>query len=440
MRHPIPTTSSRGSALVPVLVLTAAALTVAFAFSRSTLGVQKTNRESLADRQAFFLAEAGLSEAFEALRAGRPGSVGSLDAPARVGGGVLWVTSGDLGDDRRRLVATAMAGSGRYALEAVVLVEPAQDPLFVATLNSDEPLTLNEGVLIDSFDSELGSYASQAVNLRGTTPYADNNGDVRSNSDVIANARAVVYGDAVPGPGHSVSLSTGSYIDGSTAAAAEPFEFPAIDFPVFTPLGDYSVAPAASATLAPGTYDFDSFTIGKSGTLLVTGPATIVCDAFTGGKTANLRIDARAGPVTFYVRGSYVHTSGFNADSVEGSPMAMAFLIGGTSPIVFPSATKVRGAYYAPDTDISFASSSECWGAFAANRISMSNDMKFHFDETLLKHWGGSEADGKDPVSLLSWRRAAVTPAGLLSDRRDPAQVLGLEASTLLNPADSWGE
>ena len=440
MRHAIQRGNSAGSALVPVLVLAAAALVMAFAFSRSTLSVQKTNRENLADRQAFFLAEAGLNESFEALREGRAGGVGSMGAPARVGGGVLWVTSTDLGDDRRRLVATALAGSGRYALEAMVLVEPAKAPLFVATLNSDEPLTLNEGVLIDSFDSELGTYASQATNLHGTRPYAGDNGDVRSNSDVIANANAVVYGDAVPGPGHSVELNTGSYIDGSTTAAEEPFVFPEIDFPVFTSLGSFSVAASATKTLAPGNYDYDAFSIGKNGTLTVTGPATIVCDDFTGGKTANLRIDATAGPVTFYVRNSYVHTSGFNANSIGSSPMALAFLVGGTSPIVFPSAGQVRGAYYAPNTDISFASSSECWGAFAANRLSMSNDMKFHFDETLLKHWGGATEDGEDPLSVLSWRRSAVTPASLLTDRRDPLQVLGLESGLLLNPADSWSE
>jgi len=37
--------------------------------------------------------------------------------------------------------------------------------------------------------------------------------------------------------------------------------------------------------------------------------------------------------------------------------------------VVFPSATKIRGAYYVPNANITFSSSSECWGAFAANRI-----------------------------------------------------------------------
>lgn len=430
--------NERGSALVSVVVLLLGILVMGYAFFRSALSGQKSARASLDEQRALYLAEAGLNESIEALRSGKPGNVGSADAPAYLGGGVLWVEATDLGDDLRSLLSTAMVGSGRHAIEAVVHLQPDDPPLFVATLNSKEDLTLNEGVVIDSFDSELGTYASQAVNTGQGYTYAEANGDVRSNEDVILNAHATVFGDATPGPGFGVEFNTGSYVDGSIVPAQEPFIFPPISFPTFPAQGNYSVAPAATATLGPGNYDFDTFAINKNGVLNITGPATIVVDSFTGGKTAKLNINAVAGPVTFYVRGAYTHTSGFECNAVNGSPMALAFLVEGTQNVVFPSATKVRGAYYAPNADILFASGNECWGAFAANRLSMSNDMRFHFDETLLKHWGGASGDGGDRLKVITWHRTAIAQTSLTADRRDPLAILDLDASDLLSPGDAW--
>ena len=140
--------NGRGSALVPVLVLLSGILVMGHVFFRSTLADQKSIRQGTEDKRAFFLAEAGLHEGFEAVRSGHPGGVASLESPALLGGGVLWVTATPLGDDRTRLVSTAMVGQGRQALEAVIHFAPELPPLFVATLNSKEPLTLNEGVMI----------------------------------------------------------------------------------------------------------------------------------------------------------------------------------------------------------------------------------------------------------------------------------------------------
>jgi len=430
--------SRAGSALVSVVVLLLGILVMGYAFFRSTLSNQRSGRESLDEQRSFYLAEAGLHESFEAIRSGKSGNVGSAAEPALLGGGLLWVVATPLPDDRRSLVCTAMLGSGRNALEAVVHVAPEKPPLFTSTLNSKDVLTLNEGVMIDSFDSEKGTYASQVVNSAHGFAYAGANGDVRSNSDVILNAHGTVFGDATPGPGHSVSLATGAFVEGSVEAAQEAFVFPPIEFPVFPAQGNYTVPNLGAAALGPGNYDFDVFTINKDATLQVTGPATIVCDSFTGGKTAKLKINATNGPVTFYVRGAYTHISGFEASAVSGSPMALAFMVEGTTNVVFPNLTKVRGAYYAPNADILFASGNECWGAFAAKKISMSNDMRFHFDETLLKHWSGETGEDGDRLTVESWRKAAVTPSGLVSDRRDPTQVLHVDDEDLLSPGQSW--
>ncbi len=399
------------------------------------------------DDRAFFLAEAGLHESFQALRGGGTGGIGSLDDPVYLGGGVLWVEATSLGNDQTRLVSTGLVGSGRQAVETVVLNPPEEDPLFVATLNSKETLTLNAGVMIDSYDSMLGSYASQAINTGNGKTYAGDNGDVRSNANIVLNAYATVFGDAIPGPGYGVAFNTGAYVSGSITPALEPFIFPPIVVPSFASSGALTVPVGPPQTLSSGDYDFTNLTINKDATLVVQGPANIVVDDFLGGKDAKLLIDATNGPVTFYVENTYTHTSGFEASPVTGSPMAVAFLVNGQQDVVFPSATKVRGGYYTPNANILFASGSECWGAFAANRIEMANDMKFHYDEALMRYW--EEDTGQESsFQVLSWRpiplpedSAAPDPriALLRADRRDPVLVLGLDRTTLLSPAQAWG-
>src|SRR5262245_21600908 len=113
-----------GSALVTVLLLLFSVMVMAYAFFRSTLAERQSAHASIDDRRAFFLAEAGLHEAFEAVRTGRSGNID----PALLGGGVRWVDAAPLGNDQTRLVSTAMVGQGRDALEAVIRVAPEKPP------------------------------------------------------------------------------------------------------------------------------------------------------------------------------------------------------------------------------------------------------------------------------------------------------------------------
>lgn len=424
-----------GSALVGALVVLLGLL----ALSAGMLQVvQRSSRErsaSFDDEKARYLAEAAVAEGIAALRAGSSGNIGSEAAPARAGDGVLWVEATDLGSESTRFRATALAGSGRAALDVVVRIEGPPEPLFFATLNSKDTLTMNEGVVTDSFDSELGTYASQVSGTTNGYSHAELEGDVASNADIILNARATVLGDATPGPLGTVTFNTDSYVHGSTAPAPKPSGFPEIDVPPIAPAGPLAVPGSATLTLAPGDHGFDSVSIGKGATLLIEGPATIVTSSFSGIKDANLMIDATGGPVTIYCE-TYSHDNGFEVDAVEGSPAAVAFFVSGTQDIVFPSNSKIRGAYYAPDADILFASGNEAWGSFAANKITMSNSMRFHYDEALSKHW---DADGSvtKGAEVLSWTLAPV-PEHLSKNRRDPFVLLDLDMQALPSAAASW--
>jgi len=447
-----------GSALVMAVLLLLTMMVMTFAFFHVVMSANRQLDAGLDDDRAFYLAEAALLESIQSLRGGGTGAIASEDAPVYFGGGVYWVERSPVppapGIDPppltnpMRLTITALAGKGRQSLEVILRDDSDESSLFVATLNSKDSLTMNADTMVDSFQSSLGDYASQAHNTvdgNGYT-YANLNGHVRSNQDVILNARATVLGDATPGPSRQVfDSATGCYVSGSILPAPEAFNFPPIEVPSFASLGDYAVSSGTPTTLAAGQYAYDGFTIGNGATLTIEGPAEIVVQDFTGNKDGKLLIDATNGPVTIYVEGSYTHIKDFEAEAVPGSAMALAFMVTAPQDIVFPSATPIRGAYYLPDANIVFSSDNECWGSFAANKIDMSNGMNFHFDEDLADYFKADTGAGDADYAILAWAETEVGEVeingeehNLRIDRRDPLTVFGVTKNDLPRPADAW--
>jgi hypothetical protein len=424
-----------GVALISALVVLMGLLVLLATFQQVTVRRSDETHSNADDRRAFYLAETALNEGMTAIRAGNSGAVGSAAAPAYFGGGVFWVEATDLGSACTRLDATALAGSGRSALEAVVVMH-SMDPLFASVLNSNEPLGMAANVVVDSYESAKGTYLSQVTHNYNGYAYANDNGDVISNSDIHFASGATVFGDATPGPGHSCAFAAQTYVSGSTAAATDPFTFTPIHVPSAPISGSMTVPDNGTSTLTAGTYGFTDVSIGTHAKLKVTGPAKIICTNFTGNMYGKLEIDATKGPVTFYVQGAYTHVNRFEAVSTPGSPMAVAFMISSAQNISFPPNAKLRGAYYAPNADITFTSGDEIWGAFAANSIGMTSGTHFHFDESLMDYWN-NQATG-DPLEVLVWHHTGVTPHSLLLDHRDPFTVLGVDKSSLLSPEQSW--
>ncbi len=430
------TAKRAGVALVSVLVVIMGLLVLLTTFHQLTERRSRESRASADDRRAFYLAETALNEGMTAVRAGRPGGVGSAAAPAYFGGGVFWVESTLLDPKRTRLLATAMVGGGRSALEAVVEIY-TPEPLFDSVLNSKEPLGMAANVRVDSYASAVGSYASQVVNTHAGYAYANAGGNVSSNEDIHFASGAWVFGDATPGPGHACSLAGGTYVSGSTAAATDVFTVPSIKIPAIPVTGSYNVAAGSTATLVAGNYSFNALSIGTSARLKIKGPAKVVCDDFTGEMYGKLEIDATNGPVTIYVKDDYTHVNKFEAMATPGSPMALAFMLCGSDSISFPPKANLRGAYYAPNADITFSSGSEVWGAFAAESIHMTSGIKFHYDESLKDYWANA-GNGGDPLDVLVWRHVQVTPQTLAQDHRDPFTVLGVDKNLLASPAQCW--
>ncbi len=126
------------------------------AYLQLVTSTAKRQAGDVATLKAFYVAEAGLAESFHNVQLGRSGQVASIVSPAQFGGGLVWVNASQTKDNQIRLVSTAMWGQGRATLSYVVMPKELTLGIF-----SDEDLVIDQVLMIDGYDSGLGSYEDQ---------------------------------------------------------------------------------------------------------------------------------------------------------------------------------------------------------------------------------------------------------------------------------------
>ncbi len=147
-----------GSALTAAVVLLGGAVLMMSTLLQVTGSMARRQQDEVERARAFYVAEAGLSEAYEALRVGLRGQIGHPTQPAQFGDGLLWVTASPEADGAQvRLEATALVGRGLVTLGLVA--ERVETPLGIF---AHEDLRFENAALFDGFDAELGSYQIQA--------------------------------------------------------------------------------------------------------------------------------------------------------------------------------------------------------------------------------------------------------------------------------------
>ncbi|MBL4771843.1 MAG: hypothetical protein JKY61_12060, partial [Planctomycetes bacterium] len=151
-----PSGSRSGGALIVALVTISAVVSLGGAYLQMVTSASKRQSAEVGTLKAFYLAEAGLAEAFQAVRMGRSGQIGSIQNPAQYAKGLVWVDASQTKDDQIRLVATGMWGGGRATIAYVL--EPKELTLGIF---SEENLDIDQVLMIDGYDSGQGSYTQQ---------------------------------------------------------------------------------------------------------------------------------------------------------------------------------------------------------------------------------------------------------------------------------------
>lgn len=394
----------RGSALLTAIVITTLIGTLAMLTVTAATRSQQEAAASSSELAAFYAAEAGLNVAWVELQNGGDGVLGSADAPEKLGGLDYWVEVNAVDDDVTALVATGSDGHALSRVELIVRDESSEITDF--GIFGDRGVTLRSNSNIDSYDSSLGTYASQVSGA-----YAHANGNIGSNEDIAVSANAKVYGYAQYGPDADDTISVASNVtllDGYGAAQTQVV-LPAITAPSYASSGALTVNGGSTKTLGPGNVQYTSITTKSNSSLLVKGPCNLVISsAATVSSNSTWTFDATNGPIQVYALGSFDLRSNSTMATTSKDPTTLTLNLTGThatsgssSPkIDFSSNSEFYGTINAPNLSVVISSNFEVFGCLKARWIELSSNSKLHFDEKLSN--GGLEAGSG--YEILGWR------------------------------------
>lgn len=403
--------SRRGAAVMTVLVAVGVLGTLSMAVLSSVNSSFKLNKTAKDDVGALYLAEAGLAIAVDDLRKGGTGSVGLNEQRLDFGGGDLWVETTDLGSGMVSITSTGV--QGRSASRVELVLSATSNSFYSWGAFGDLGLTMDSNAHVDSYNSSEGAYSADAGS--GNDSYDSSDGNVGANGNVELDSNSLVFGNAVPGPTGSVILNGSSGVSGSTTPNTAIVDLPAIDFPTTVSTGDWM--PSGNVTLASGDHAFDTFVLDGNSTLIITGPASILCENMFVQSNSSILVDTTLGPVEFYVHGDFVMNSNTTISAQNGVPGDLALFLN-TNNIVdpdvnvdldyvdFDSNAVLYGTVYAPNAHVEINSNFELYGSLVGKSVHLDSNSYVHFDEALMD--AGDGAAGADYLRV-SWRERPVS-------------------------------
>lgn len=434
-------TDRTGSALLAAVFVVAMVAVMSMAYLQLSLNKNREQKAAVDAKRAFYIAEAGLSEALLSIAAGQSGNVGSEALPARFGDGVFFVTAKDEGGGKTTLTSVGLCGCGRSAVSLVIDVK--KEGVAALGVFSDGTVTIGRNALIDSYDSRQGSYSSQHP---GPPPLLDppTASRVASNGNIVVHGpagllgalqRTAIYGYTRPGPNGSVLRDGSVLITGSTAPNDTHVVLPEISVPDAHSAGDLTVTSDNPLTLSAGEFGYRALRVAANGRAEIVGPANVVVSGLELRAGSQLTFDARNGPVRLYVRDHVDLEAGSTLVSTSENPSAVALMIDAEAavdrdgdgipdpPVKINSTGNFYGTIFAPKAAVSVPSTLVVYGAIAAKQLSLLAGARVHFDLALID---ASASDSTVPHTI-GWRLVPLPKSPLVSLRYDVLKLLELE-------------
>ena len=420
-----PRRPERGSALIPVLLLLLIAGGLAAACLVSAPAFLRDASERIGRARARYLAMGAAARAREQLALGvlapvlngltrtvlgtvaQTGLVPTLatlrDAPDESS----FATTTQLQDGSWQVTAYAKAGGLTEGVVEVVRKAGSSGSPFTRAAFAGSGIEADRAILVDGYDSGLGSYASQA--LLGLT-----RGALGSNASIVLSGGAV-RGDAKPGPGGTLTTG-GATVSGSTAPAAAALPLAPVRYQTPAANSDAAVAANVSAgsafaasagtvALPAGTYVFGTFTASGAAVVAVSGDVTIyLTDRLMITGTASIRVPAGASLKVYTAGDVSVGGGGVlnqagplasgggllgGAAVYEGAPDRVQVYVArdpstGLAPAVtFATATPFYGAVYAPGSEVRALTAVNIFGAVVADTFHAYAASGVHYDAAL---------------------------------------------------------
>jgi hypothetical protein len=301
-------------------------------------------------------------------------------------------------------------GNHRMAVRRVELGLRVTLPfVFQHALFAKDQLIFDSSFQTDSYDSRLGTYASQATRNDALGAYAEAGGHVGSNSSIEVRGSARVRGDARPGPpaGTTSLIGGSSYVSGNRARMAAPYDVPDPALDDF--LAAYAVNDNARDVSSGTDRIWDpvrkNITVNSNAVLQLRGGTYFFNNMLFDGN-GTLRVDA---PSTIYVTGRFRFDSSSRINWT-GRPQDLKFIAhpyaivpGYTPPaddITINSSVTGRFTLYAPGRNITLNSSVDLYGAIVGRRITATSSGRMHYDKALLD----ASSSAKAVTERLYWR------------------------------------
>lgn len=384
-------TTRRGSALAATVIMVSMMAGTASVLLTIALSGKKEQSQAREEIHARAVAQAGISAAMFNLQTGASGALGSQQSPVAWGRSQYYVTEEMLSADIISLKSTGLDDRSGARMELVVRSVPSTIWRFGAF--GKEFLHMDSNARVDSYNSESGTYAAQAVNDSGSNLHANENGDVGSNGDIGLDQNSKVWGDSAAGPGHSTTILGNAFVTGSTASMAEGMDLPAITVPTYASYGALTVSSATTIPASNRTYT--NLTVNANKTLTVQGPANIVVTNLRLNSGSAMRIDPTNGPVNLWVIDDFIMRSNSFLGSTDLLPKRlMVHLLSDNvinpevsielDEVTLDSNTKLFGMVYAPNAAITIDSNFELFGSLIARSVDLDSNARFHFDEALV--------------------------------------------------------
>lgn len=411
-------TDERGSALIVALaVLTIGLLLGAAAVVEAVVSRHGADRGT-ASKQALQAADAGLQAAVDNMnRLAVDDSV--LPCVARATGGVLSLVGPDLavGGGWCPEVSEQLADSRsfRYRVSAAVQVTGSQ-------------VTLDRTVVAYGRSGSVERRVAAKVSALTGAPLFSNNaiislrelsmpnsarvlGNVRSNEGIALTNSAQICGDATPGPGHAVTTANfASVCTGfSTAAASQQLVLSPIDQGNAATVNDNAricgadpctsasqiswAAPSrrlvlnnnSSVTLGGSIYSFCQLELHQNSSLII--------PVKSAGSSVRIFIDAPENCPGVSPSGGLVKDNGADIVNLNGDPVTLQiYVLGSADParetaVSFSNnnalAARTPFVVYAPNSTVSLVNYARVYGAIAARRIVLGNNVAIDYSESV---------------------------------------------------------
>lgn len=394
----------RGSALVVAVVVTLFVGALALTTMTLTARQQKESNATGAELNTFYAAEAGLNVAWVELQNGGDGAIASAEAPERLGGLGWWVEATAVDADVTALMATASDGHRESRVEMIVRDESSEITDF--GIFGENGIVLRSNCLVDSFDSTLGTYASQV-----SGGHARDNGNAGTNDDISVSSNANVYGYAQYGPDldDSISIAANVTLSDGYGAAQSPVALAPVVVPNYASLGALTVNGGTTKTLGPGNLQYTTLLTKSNSNLIVKGPCNLVITtSATASANSNWTFDATDGPITVYAKGDFDLRSNANISTTLKDPTKLTLNLTGvhtsssdsTPNIAFSSNSSFYGTVYAPDLSVVISSNFELYGSLKSQWLEVSSNARIHFDERLAV----GALNAGSGFEILAWR------------------------------------